>query len=117
MKHCNLTLLLTSSVAMLAALGGEKPAGWPSHKYDFGRAGTPPAKGYVRVGIGDTYTAARSYGLIHSASARERGWRKRGIQADLDGNGRADVLVAFGPWAFGTPQNLVLMEAPAKGAK
>ena len=32
--------------------------------------------------------------------------------ADLDGNGRADVPVAFGPWAFGAPQNLFLMEAP-----
>jgi len=31
---------------------------------------------------------------------------------DLDGNGRADVPVAFGPWAFGSPQNLFLMEAP-----
>ncbi len=32
--------------------------------------------------------------------------------ADLDGNGRADVPVAFGPWAFGVRQNLFLMEAP-----
>ena len=32
--------------------------------------------------------------------------------ADLDGNGRADVPVAFGPWAFGARQNLFLMEAP-----
>jgi hypothetical protein len=31
---------------------------------------------------------------------------------DLDGNCRADVPVAFGPWAFGAPQNLFLMEAP-----
>ncbi len=31
---------------------------------------------------------------------------------DLDSNGRADVPVAFGPWAFGSPQDLFLMEAP-----
>jgi len=31
---------------------------------------------------------------------------------DLDGDRRADVPVAFGPWAFGSPQNLFLMEAP-----
>jgi outer membrane protein assembly factor BamB len=32
---------------------------------------------------------------------------------DTDGNARADIPVAFGPWAFGAPQNLFLMEAPA----
>ena len=31
---------------------------------------------------------------------------------DLDGNGRADVLTGFGPWNFGEPQNLFLLEAP-----
>jgi outer membrane protein assembly factor BamB len=31
---------------------------------------------------------------------------------DLDGNGRADVLVAFGKWYTGTDQVLCLMEAP-----
>ncbi|HUT94311.1 MAG TPA: hypothetical protein VMY37_32930 [Thermoguttaceae bacterium] len=31
---------------------------------------------------------------------------------DLDSNGRADVPVAFGPRAFGSPQNLFLLEAP-----
>ncbi len=31
---------------------------------------------------------------------------------DFDGNGRADVPVAFGPWNFGSPQNLFLMESP-----
>ncbi|MFH1614052.1 MAG: PQQ-binding-like beta-propeller repeat protein [Planctomycetota bacterium] len=32
-------------------------------------------------------------------------------QPDLDGNGKADVLVAFGPWTIGDPQHLVLLEA------
>jgi len=36
---------------------------------------------------------------------------------DLDGNGRADVLMAFGPWKTGRPQYLLLMEAPAPAAK
>ena len=31
---------------------------------------------------------------------------------DLDGNGRVDVLTGFGPWNFGKPQNLFLLEAP-----
>jgi len=34
------------------------------------------------------------------------------VNGYLDSNGRADVPVAFGPWAFGSPQNLFLMEAP-----
>lgn len=33
---------------------------------------------------------------------------------DCDGNGRADVLVAYGPWKVGRPQYLCRMEAPAK---
>lgn len=35
------------------------------------------------------------------------------VQRDLDGNGRADLLVGFGPWHAGSPQNLFLLEAPA----
>jgi len=31
---------------------------------------------------------------------------------DIDGNGKADIPVAFGPWKFGQDQYLFLMEAP-----
>jgi hypothetical protein len=31
---------------------------------------------------------------------------------DIDGNGKADIPVAFGPWKFGPDQYLFLMEAP-----
>ena len=34
--------------------------------------------------------------------------------SDQDGNGRADVLLAYGPWKTGAPQYLLRVEAPAK---
>lgn len=34
--------------------------------------------------------------------------------SDHDGNGRADVLLAYGPWKTGAPQYLLHVEAPAK---
>lgn len=36
----------------------------------------------------------------------------RPMRVDLDGNGKADVLMAFGSWHFGSDQYLFLMESP-----
>ena len=49
---------------------------------------------------------ARSFTAIAS---REEGQH---VQTDLDGNGKADVPVAFGPWDYGAPQNIVVLESP-----
>ena len=31
---------------------------------------------------------------------------------DIDGNGKADILVAYGPWKTGDPQYHFIAEAP-----
>jgi hypothetical protein len=41
----------------------------------------------------------------------------RGNPADRDGNGREDVLLAFGKWSKGKNQVLCLMEAPGRGSQ
>ena len=49
-------------------------------------------------------------------AASERKRKGTGAQ-DLDGNGKADLLMSFGAWHVGTDQNLFLMEQPAEDAR
>ena len=49
-------------------------------------------------------------------AASERKRKGTGAQ-DLDGNGKADLLMAFGTWHVGSDQNLFLMEQPAEDAR
>lgn len=51
-------------------------------RYDCGPSNLTPADGYVRLAVDDTYTRESGYGFILSEGGDERGWRRRGIQAD-----------------------------------
>jgi len=92
-NHHHPIIALVSSLA-LPALASSLPASLPNDndRYDCGPSNLAPADGYVRLAIDDTYTRERGYGLILSEAGHERGWRRRGIQADS----RLDTFVFDG---------------------
>ncbi len=67
----------------IAALAlGSLALGAEHRRYDCGEAGTPAAKGYVRLAIADDYTKDKGYGFVPSKGRHERGWRRRGRHKD-----------------------------------